>query len=186
VKSDDRKRAQFEGTALPHLDALHTTALYLTRNPDDAADLLQDAMVRAYRFWHQFEIGTNCKAWLLTILYNTFRNQYRSKQRTPKAVEFEDTAHTRRAADATPAALRDPAEAAAFDVLDEELQAALQALPPDFLEVVLLVDLQELTYEEAARIVDCPVGTIRSRLSRARQSLHDTLWQYAKDRRLVK
>jgi len=185
VKSGGQQREQFNETALPYLDALHTTALYLTRNPDDAADLLQDTMVRAWRFWHQFEPGTNCKAWLLTILHNVFRNNFRARQRAPAAVEFEDAVHARQEAEPTSATLRDPAEIAAFDVLDENVRQALHGLPHDSLDVVVLVDLQELTYEEAALVLGCPIGTIRSRLSRARQSLHKALLPYARDRRLV-
>jgi len=184
VASDERTRGEFEGIALPLMNALYSTALYLTRDPDAAADLLQDTMLRAYRFWHRFEPGSNCKAWLMTILYNVFRNEYRSRQRQPTAVELEETHHspgTHQGADP----LADPAERVAFDVLDDEVREALHRLPDSFLEVVVLVDLQELTYEEAAAVVGCPVGTIRSRLSRARQALHQALWQYAKNRRIV-
>lgn len=178
-------RGEFEAIALPFMDALYSASLHLTRDPDTAADLLQDTMLRAYRFWHRFEPGTNCKAWLMAILYNLFRNDYRSRQRQPTAVEFEDSQHSNAGTHPGADPLADPAERVAFDVLDDEVREALHRLPDSFLEVVVLVDLQELTYEEAAAAMDCPVGTVRSRLSRARQALHEMLWRYAKDRGII-
>ena len=176
---------EFEATALPHLDSLYSTANYLCRDPDWAADLVQDTVVRAYRFWHQFEAGTNCKSWLLTILYNTFRNQYRGRKRNPDPVEFDDRLYRGDARSGNPGAT-DPANIVAAAQLDDELEAALRGLSPDFLEVVTLVDLQELSYEETAAIIGRPVGTVRSRLARARRQLQDALAEYGRRRGLAK
>lgn len=174
-------RADFESTALPHLDQLYSTASYLTRDPERAADLVQDTLVRAIRFWHRFEPGTNCRAWLLTILYNSFRNQYRSDKSSGTAIEYDDGV-----AGTPGAATDDPADLVAAAGLDDELEAALASLSDEFREVVVLVDLQELTYEEAASVLGRPIGTVRSRLARARQQLHTRLAEYGRQRGWVR
>jgi RNA polymerase sigma-70 factor (ECF subfamily) len=167
------------------MDAVYSVGLHLSRNPDEAADLLQETFLRAYRSWHQFRPGTNCKAWLLTIVYNTFRNRYRSRSREPHTVEFDEAVHA-----AEPAAGGgvgdNPEDVVAAQVLDGEVERALRRLPQEFLEAIVLVDLQELTYEEAAAALACPVGTIRSRLSRGRRLLHQSLQRYAKERGLLR
>jgi len=165
---------------MPHLDNLYTAALHLTRNPSDAKDLLQDTVLRAYRFFHQFTPGTNCRAWLLTILYNSFRNDYRraSREKTslaPENFERELDAQSLRA-DLPPA---NP-ESILFDkLLDHEVEAALEKLPEEFRSVILLVDIEELNYQEAAAALDVPVGTIRSRLSRGRAMMREALRGFA-------
>jgi RNA polymerase sigma-70 factor (ECF subfamily) len=153
----EAKRAEFTNVALPLMDNVYNAALYLSRDPDEASELVQETFLRAFRSWHQFTPGTNCKAWLLTILQNAFRNRYRSQQRQPRTVE-----------------------------LDGEVEAALRSLPDDFLQVVLLVDVEELTYDEAAAAIGCPVGTVRSRLSRARRLLHQALQGYARERGILR
>ncbi len=175
------KQAEFAEWALPHLDHIHNASRYLARNPDDADDLFQETFLRAYRFWHQFTPGTNCRAWLLTILYNTFRNRHRDRFRQQATVDIDDID-----------LLVDPAETGASSptperlvldrLLDDEVQEAMQQLPPDFLQVVMLVDMQELSYEEAAAVLECPIGTVRSRLSRGRRLLYRSLEAYARDR----
>ena len=181
-KGGEGRREQFAEIALPFMDTVYSAALYLSRDPDDAAELLQDTFLRAYRSWHQFTVGTNCKAWLLTILHNTFRNRYRAHSRAPATVEFDEELY--RDLDAT--SDNQPDDLVSAQVLDGEVEAALRQLPPEFLEAVLLVDLQDLTYEEAATVAACPVGTIRSRLSRGRHLLQRALRQYAKDRGIVR
>lgn len=175
--------AEFEATALPHLDQLYSTASYLTRDPDRAADLVQDTLVRAIRFWNRFEPGTNCRAWLMTILYNAFRNQYRSDKATPASVTYDEGVA---ATVGLPAEANDPAALVAAAGLDDELEQALAALSDEFREVVVLVDLQEMTYEEAAAILGRPIGTVRSRLARARTQLHTLLAEYGRRRGLVR
>jgi RNA polymerase sigma-70 factor (ECF subfamily) len=174
------QRELFEEQALPHLDNLYTAALHLTRNPADAKDLVQDTVLRAYRFFHQFTPGTNCRAWLLTILYNSFRNDYRraSREKTSVAPEnFEREIETHSLRSDRPQA--DP-ESMLFDkLLDHEVQQALDKLPEEFRSVILLVDIEELNYQEAARALAVPVGTVRSRLSRGRAMMRETLRGFA-------
>ena len=179
--SDELRRAGFEREALPHLDQVYTTALYLSGDPDRAADLVQETFLKSFRFFHRFELGTNCRAWLLTILHNTFRNRYRSERKFLGHVDLDEPAVT---AEATiqRGAEDDPEILVLSGLLDHQVEAALQALPEDFRTVVVLVDLQDLTYEECASVVGCPIGTVRSRLSRARRLLASVLADYARER----
>jgi RNA polymerase sigma-70 factor (ECF subfamily) len=178
-RANDR-RFLFEQVALPHLDAVYTAALRLSRNRDDAKDLVQETILRAYRFFDQFTKGTNCRAWLLTILYNSFRNGYRRATREQPAASTEDfeqrleaqsliadTAHT------------DPEQMLSGRMLGRQLEAALEALPPEFREALLLVDVQELNYREAAEVLDVPVGTVKSRVSRGRALMRQALKRLA-------
>jgi RNA polymerase sigma-70 factor (ECF subfamily) len=185
-KEEERKRRSFDATAIPLMDALYRTALYLCRNPDDAADVLQETYLRAYRSWHQFAPGTNCKAWLLTILHNAFRNRLRSQRAAPALVEFDEPVVWGEIAPEARNRADDPAELVAFQSMDEEVQAALENLPDEFREVVVLVDLEELTYEEASAVVGRPIGTVRSRLSRGRHMLHQALQAYARAQGLLR
>ena len=175
--ADLAKREAFARCALPHMDQVYTTSLYLTRNRQEAEDLLQDTYLRAYRFWHQFTPGTNCKAWLMTILHNGFKNRHHARYRDRLAVEFDEGLHGGRAAADTPPS--DPETLVLSHGLDEQVEAALQTLPLEFLEVIVLVDIQELSYQEAAAAIGCPIGTIRSRLARARRLLQAALQEYA-------
>ena len=182
VVADD----SFEGVALPLMDQVLTTALYLTRDRDEAEDLVQETFLRAFRFWGHFKPGTNCRAWLLTIAHNLFRNRYREKQKSRGDVEFDENLHDPQAQSPGDRQDANP-ETLVFDqVLDQEVEDALRSLPPDYLEAVLLVDLQELTYEEAAEAMSCPVGTVRSRLSRGRRILHEALVDYARERGILR
>jgi RNA polymerase sigma-70 factor (ECF subfamily) len=184
-KGGEEKREEFAAIALPFMDTVYSVGLHLSRNPDEAAELLQETFLRAYRSWHQFSPGTNCKAWLLTILYNTFRNRYRSRGREPHTVEFDEELYAAEPAGQAGAG-DNPEDIIAARVLDGEVDRALRRLPQEFLETVVLVDLQELTYEEAAAALGCPVGTVRSRLSRGRRLLHQSLQRYAKERGLLR
>ena len=178
--ADLTKREAFARWALPHMDQVYTTSLYLTRNREEAEDLLQDTYLRAYRFWHQFTPGTNCRAWLMTILHNSFKNRYHIRYRDQQAVEFnEELCASGAAADTPPS---DPETLVLSHMLDEQVEAALQALPLEFLEVIVLVDIQELSYQEAATAIGCPIGTIRSRLARGRRLLQVALQEYATER----
>jgi len=176
---DRRKGEEFATWALPHMDYIYTAGWYLTRSEQEAADLLQETFLRAFRFWHQFTPGTNCRAWLLKILRNNFRNRWHERRREEQHTEFdESTVDPGQAgmADTNPEAL------VLSRVFDGEVQQALAGLPSEFREVCVLVDIQELTYQEAAAVCGCPVGTIRSRLSRARRQLHQALQHYAAER----
>jgi RNA polymerase sigma-70 factor, ECF subfamily len=174
-----RKRAEFAEWAIPHMDHVYTAARYLTRSPEEAEELLQETYLRAYRFWHQFTVGTNCRAWLMTILHNIFRNRYRNHAREQRTVEFDDRVAEQHDAARAERTEDNPEELVLSQLLDGEVEEALTRLPAEFLEVVLLVDVHELTYEEAAAALSCPIGTVRSRLARGRRLLQTLLHDYA-------
>lgn len=174
------KRSQFEQVALPHLDAVYSAALRLARNPDDAADLLQDTILRAYRFFHQFAVGTNCRAWLLTILYNNFRNTYRrsARERTTVSGEEFDQEMDAQSLKAEQSQ-RNPEDVLARRAVARQIETALNTLPEDFREALVLVDVQELNYQEVAEVLDIPLGTVKSRVSRARALMREALQRLA-------
>src|SRR5712692_7974767 len=174
--------ARFEAEALPFMSALYNKALHLTRRPEDASDLVQETYLRAYRTFLNFTAGTNCKAWLFTILYSIFINKYRKEQREPDTVsidEVEETFHRTLAEDHWEADFAALA-GSQTDWQGPEVSQALDRLPESFRSAVLLVDVEGLTYEEAATVVNCPVGTLRSRLFRARRMLFLELRDYAR------
>jgi RNA polymerase sigma-70 factor, ECF subfamily len=177
------KRDVFEAEALPHLDHLYGAAFYLCADSDRAADLVQETMLRALRFFHQFEPGTNCRAWLLTILYNTFRNQYRASRLERGQVDIDEPGPAHEATEAAQSETN-PETIVLSEMMDQEIVDALRELPEEFRSAIVLVDLQELTYEEGARALGCPVGTVRSRLSRGRRILERKLAAYARERGL--
>ena len=182
-RQGDVTRDEFEGLALRHLDALYAAALRLTRNERDAEDLVQDGLLRAYRFFDRFERGTNIKAWLFKILTNTFINKYRrtTKERSIVDGPEQDTVQAHAASRDTAEQSGDP-EKWFFDrLLSDDVLKAVDALPLDFRMVVILADLQEFSYREIADILDVPVGTVMSRLYRGRRLLQKALAQYAVD-----
>jgi RNA polymerase sigma-70 factor (ECF subfamily) len=162
------KRLLFEKVALPHLDAVYSTALRLTRNRDDANDLVQETVLRAFRFFHQFTKGTNCRAWLLTILYNNFRDRYRENGRehpcSSGEIEQELEAHSLLA----DMSLNNPEDLLSDRMLGRRIEQALNELPEEFRQALILVDVQELNYREVAEVLAIPLGTVKSRVSRAR------------------
>ncbi len=172
----------FEREFFPHADALYNFAYHLTYNEDDANDLVQDTFLKSFRFINSYEKGTNAKAWLFKILKNGFINEYRKKSRAPHEVDYEDYI-----------AFQDSDEAAGIGSLDmrsnvfqnmmgDEITNAINSLPADFRTVIILCDVEDFTYEEIAKIVDIPVGTVRSRLHRSRNMLKDKLRDYAKSK----
>jgi len=179
-QSDDTRR-EFEELALAHVDPLFSAALRLTRNERDAEDLVQDTFMRAYRFFDKFERGTNIKAWLFKILTNTFINRYRRRVKERSVVEGNEreAVHDRfMSRDATDYAANP--EQYLFDrLLSDEVLRSIDALPVDFRLVVILADLQEFSYKEIAEVLDCPVGTVMSRLYRGRKLLQKSLSTYA-------
>jgi RNA polymerase sigma-70 factor (ECF subfamily) len=164
------ERRLFEAEALGHLNSLYGAALRLTRNAADAEDLVQDTYVKAFRSAKQFTPGTNLKAWLFTILHNTFRNQRRDSGRDPVDV---DTDQMERSAPVDPA--EGPEAILLRGALDAELQSALNALPEAFREAVLARDVDEFSYAEIAKMLGIPAGTVMSRISRGRRMLYDRL-----------
>lgn len=179
----DAGREDFDGEVLPHLDTLYANALRLTRTRADAEDLVQDTVLRAFRFFERFERGTNIKAWLLRIQYNTFVNRYRrsTKERDIKeSMLFQPLGEDVVSRDAL-RALTDPVGTALRPLIANELEAALATLPEDHRLVVVLADVEELSYKEIAEVLGCPIGTVMSRLHRARRALRGRLLEYAKE-----
>jgi RNA polymerase sigma-70 factor, ECF subfamily len=169
--SDVEPEDPFARDALAYVDSLYGTALRLTRRPADAEDLVQETYLKAFRASAQFERGTNLKAWLFTILHNTFRNLRRHDVRSPVDVDSETVEH---AADLL-AQDQTPEQLLTRDTLDADLQAALDALPEAFRQAVWLRDVEEFSYAEIARIVGVPIGTVMSRISRGRKLLYERL-----------
>lgn len=175
---DDReKKAQFETEALVHLDSLYGLALRLTGGDSARAeDLLQEALLKAYRSWDDFQLGTNCRAWLMTILRNSFINDFRRERRRPHAVEFDEVAERSVFEEVKDV---DPAGGFFDRIIDEEVIAAIDSLPDDFRIPIVLSDLEGLSYQEVAEVMGIPVGTVKSRLFRARKRLQRQLHSYA-------
>ncbi|MFZ1731703.1 MAG: sigma-70 family RNA polymerase sigma factor [Bacteroidota bacterium] len=177
-----KRHLDFEREALPHMDALYNFALRMTSDPDEADDLLQETFLKAYRFFDKFEQGTNCKAWLFRIMKNSFINIYRRTSKEPAKVDYndvEDFYHSIRAASADP---NDLEQRIFSNILDDDVSSALESLPEDFRTVVILCDIEGFTYEEIADFVECPIGTVRSRLHRGRKMLRVKLYDYARNR----
>jgi RNA polymerase sigma-70 factor, ECF subfamily len=176
ARSPEERREGYEKEALVHLDALYRVGLRLTGNAADAEDLVQETMLRAYRSWERYTPGTNAKGWLLTILRHLFINEYRRKSRHPETVDVDTI---------EPFALfqevqeEDP-QGAFFDkIVDDEVLRAIDGLPEAFREAVTLSDVEGLSYEEVAKVLDVPVGTVKSRLYRGRRLLQAKLYGYA-------
>jgi len=183
----EERTARFERDAMIYLDPLYSAAMRMTRNPQDAEDLVQETYAKAFAAFHQFKQGTNLKAWLYRILTNAFINTYRKKQRQPvedSQEQIEDW-QLARAETHTSSGLKS-AEAEALDHLpDSDVKAALQQIPEDFRLAVYLADVEGFAYKEIAEIMGTPVGTVMSRLHRGRSQLRVLLADYARERGLV-
>lgn len=175
----------FESQFLPHLDALYRAALSMTRNAQDADDLVQDTFLRAFQFIDKFQVGTNARAWLFRILTNLFINRYRRAKREPEKTsydEMEDFFLYNRLQDAYLSGKADTPEAAVMNkVQAEAIHEAIGNLPDEYRETVILADVNELSYLEISEILDVPIGTVRSRLSRGRRLVQRALWAFTEE-----
>lgn len=174
-QSIEEKRKEFEELAIQHMDSLYSVAMRMTRDATEAQDLAQDAYLRAYRFFDKFEKGTNFKAWLFKILKNIYINKYRKESKAPQMVDISGVeASNSLQAEKTP-------ENYIFDrLLDDDITNAVDALPEEFREAIMLSDVEGLSYKEIAEALSCPIGTVMSRLHRGRKLLRKSLYEYAK------
>lgn len=178
----EQRRADFELEAMPHMNLLHNYAYKMSFNQLDADDLLQETYLRAFRFFHKFEKGTNCKAWLFRIMKNLFINKYRKNQKEPGKVDYGEVENFFDSIRSERMDSSDLQQKVFSNLLDDDVTKALNSLQDDFKTVVILCDLEGLSYEEIADFVQCPIGTVRSRLHRGRKMLQEKLYDYAKQK----
>jgi RNA polymerase sigma-70 factor (ECF subfamily) len=169
----------FEQTALPHRTLLYSYAFCITRNSDDANDLLQETFLKAYRFWNNFEAGTNVKAWLYRIMKNSYINYYRKEVREPKKVEYKEYHLPYNTTQETSFAHKHMVEKSYDEIFGDEIARSLGSLNDSFRDILVLRDVEGISYEEIANTVNCPIGTVRSRLHRGRKLLKKKLFHYA-------
>ena len=181
MSTEDRTHLSkvFEEELLPHANALKTFAFHLTFSEEDANDLVQDTYFKAYRFIDKYQEGTNAKAWLFKILKNAYINEYRKKSKRPSRVDYEEIIAYHESDDDNITGYTDLREDIFQYMMGDEVTLAINALPLDFRTVILLCDIEGFTYEEIAKIIDVPIGTVRSRLFRARNLLKEKLKHYA-------
>lgn len=180
VYTEAEKQEIFEKEFLPHINAMYNFGYRLTLERDDAKDLVQDTYFKAYRFIESFQKGTNAKAWLFRILKNSFINDYRKKTKEPSKVDYQEVETYYNSDDVHRQITPDLRMDSLKDMIGDEISNALNSLDVDFRTVIILCDLEGFKYEEMAKILDIPIGTVRSRLHRARQLLKDKLSEYAK------
>jgi RNA polymerase sigma-70 factor (ECF subfamily) len=180
------KEKEFLEEAVPHMNFLYSFARHLTGNPNDADDLVQDTYLKAYKFWDKYEKGTNIRAWLFRIMKNSYINRYRKEVKEPNLVDFDEIQDFYTSLKEVTNDEQD-LEAKIFGgILDDDVSKALDSLPPDFKTVVILCDIEGLSYDEIADFIDIPVGTVRSRLHRGRKMLQSQLFDYAKQKGYIK
>jgi len=179
------RRGEFEEVALVHLDALYRSALRMTQNRAEAEDLVQETYLRGFRSFHRFNPGTNCRAWLFTILRNAFRSRWRRRGHELVAADAA-TLDAESESATVDGAAGHPEDEFFQTVLHGDVDRALKTLPLPFREVVILADLEELSYKEIAQVVDCPIGTVMSRLSRGRALLRQALGRFGREHGYLK
>lgn len=178
--SDTQKQEIFDKEFMPNINAMYNFAYRLTLDRDDAKDLLQDTYLKAYRFINSFQQGTNAKAWLFRILKNSFINDYRKKSKEPNKVDYQEVETYYNSEDVDRQITPDLRVESLSNMIGDEISNALNSLDVDFKTVIILCDLEGFKYEEMAKILDIPIGTVRSRLHRARNLLKEKLSEYAK------
>jgi RNA polymerase sigma-70 factor (ECF subfamily) len=187
MESEEDRDLRFERDALPYLDALYAGAMRFTSNPTEAEDLVQETMLKAYNAFHQFQEGTNLKAWLFRIMQNTFISDYRKKRREPLLTstdDMEDWQVSRMESNSRTAL--PSAEDIVLDALpDGDVLDALKALPDDFRTAVYLADVEGFSYAEIAEIMQTPTGTVMSRIHRGRKRLREALSEHAREIGLI-
>jgi RNA polymerase sigma-70 factor (ECF subfamily) len=177
--NDQTRRGDFEKEMLPHMSALYNFAVRMIGNMDDAKDLVQETYIRAYRYFERFASGTNARGWLIQIMKNLYINQYRKEVAAPETVDYNEIEDFYATIKSSTVDGNDLQEKLFGNLLDDEVSEALQELPDEFRMVVVLCDVEGYTYEEISEIVEVPIGTVRSRLHRARRLLRDRLREYA-------
>lgn len=177
-KPTNKRERIFEEELFPHMESLKTFAYHLSYNENDADDLVQETYLKAHRFIDKYDEGTNAKAWLFKILKNAYINEYRKRSKRPNKVDFEDIVNYHESEDSS-SAYFDLREEIFQNMMGDEVTIAINALPIDFRTVILLCDIEGFTYEEISKIIDVPIGTVRSRLFRARNMLKEKLKNYA-------
>ena len=178
--SEKEKRDIFDNEFMPHINSMYNFGYRLTLDRDDAKDLVQDTYLKAYRFIESFQKGTNAKAWLFRILKNSFINDYRKKSKEPSKVDYQEVETYYNSEEVDRQITPDLRVESLKDMIGDEISNALNALDVDFRTVIILCDLEGFKYEEMAKILDIPIGTVRSRLHRARALLKEKLKSYAK------
>ncbi|HXG01416.1 MAG TPA: sigma-70 family RNA polymerase sigma factor [Bacteroidota bacterium] len=180
-----QKQREFQNEALPHMGFLYNYALRMTYNSADAEDLVQETFLKAFRFWDSYEKGTNIRAWLFRIMKNAYINRYRKEKKEPETVEYDEIENFYNSVRETAVESSDLQETLYNNLFEDDVAQAIAELPEDFRTVVILCDIENLTYEEVAEFVDCPIGTVRSRLHRGRKLLRAKLLDYARKRGYV-
>jgi RNA polymerase sigma factor (sigma-70 family) len=178
--SEKERSDIFNNEFMPHINSMYNFAYRLTLDSDDSKDLLQDTYLKAYRFIDSFQKGTNAKAWLFRILKNSFINDYRKKSKEPSKIDYQEVESFYNSEDVDRQITPDLRVEALKDMIGDEISNALNALDVDFRTVIILCDLEGFKYDEMAKILDIPIGTVRSRLHRARNLLKEKLSEYAK------
>lgn len=193
MRDDIIRRREFEENAMAYVDSLYNMALRLVFNKEEAEDLVQETYLKAYRFFNTFQKGTNIKAWLFKILRNTFINKYRKTVSTPGESFFEDIESVQASVpyeeETKSGESVDTLEKKYNDLgslVDDEVKNALDSLPVEYREAILLSDVEELSYKDISEITNVPIGTVKSRLNRGRGLLQKSLLAYAKDRGFIK
>ncbi|MEK7805403.1 MAG: sigma-70 family RNA polymerase sigma factor [Planctomycetota bacterium] len=193
MREENDRRKEFEDIAMEHIDSLYSMAIRLVFNKDEAEDLVQETYLKAYRFFDTFQKGTNIKAWLFKILRNTFINKYRKTVNLPSEIFYEDVesvnSNLSYKQESDSGELTDTLESKYNELgnlMEDDVKRAIDSLPIEYKEAILLSDVEELSYNDIAEITNVPIGTVKSRLNRGRKLLQKSLWEYAKDRGFIK